>query len=194
MSYHIYTTNGIILKRTPFGEANLLLHILTEDLGLIMASAQSARLSVSKLRSALQEYTLVSVSCIKGKNGWKTTNVLEKDNFYFTYPEYTHRTLAQVVSVLMQMMPGEDPQSTIFNTVKTGFRFLKSIQKENISNMECLLVLRILYHLGYVFADPMTERYVSNTTEWSEELLGEVAKQKIETVAVINKAIKASQL
>src|SRR3954468_15203265 len=104
MSYHIYTTNGIILKRTPFGEANILLHILTEDFGLIMASARSARLSVSKLRTTLQEYSFVSVSCIKGKNGWKITNAVDKGNFYFEYPDYTHKVLAQISSVLLKMI------------------------------------------------------------------------------------------
>jgi recombinational DNA repair protein (RecF pathway) len=69
MSYHVYTTEGIILKRTPFGEANILLHIFTKDLGLIIASARSARLSVSKLRTALQEGSFVIISCVKGKGG-----------------------------------------------------------------------------------------------------------------------------
>ncbi len=61
MSYHIYTTDGIVLKRTAYGEANIFVHVLTHDLGLIIASVQSARLSTSKLNSALSEYTFVSV-------------------------------------------------------------------------------------------------------------------------------------
>jgi recombinational DNA repair protein (RecF pathway) len=32
---------------------------------LILASARSARLATSKLRPALQEYSLVNISCIK---------------------------------------------------------------------------------------------------------------------------------
>ena len=130
MSYHIYTTDGIILKRTPFGEANILLHILTEDLGLIMASARSARLSVSKLRPALQEYAYVSVSCIKGKNGWKITNVVEKGSFYFDMPEHSHKVLAQVVWVLLKMIQGESVHPEIFQTVKSGFEFLKSLSEK----------------------------------------------------------------
>ncbi len=124
MSYHIYTTEGIILKRTPFGEANVVLHILTDDLGLIIASARSARLSVSKLRPALQEYTLVLVSAVKGKNGWKITNVVEKGNFFFQYPKYCHKVLAQISSVLLQMITGESPHPEIFQTVKSGFQTL----------------------------------------------------------------------
>src|SRR3989344_1897416 len=140
MSYHIYTTEGIILKRTPFGEANVALHILTEHFGLIIASARSARLSVSKLRPALQEYTLGSVSCVKGKNGWKVTNVVERGNFFFEYPKYCHRTLAQISSVLLQMITGESPHPEIFQTVKTGFEFLKSLKEADISSLETLMV------------------------------------------------------
>ena len=92
MPYHIYTTDGIILKRTIFGEANIILHVLTGDLGLITATAQAARLLQSKLRMGLQEYSHVSITCIKGKNGWKITNVMEKENFFFHSPLYARHS------------------------------------------------------------------------------------------------------
>ncbi|MEQ1561180.1 MAG: recombination protein O N-terminal domain-containing protein [Nitrospira sp.] len=194
MSYHIYTTEGIILKRTPFGEANILLHVLTADLGLIIASARSARLSVSKLRPALQEYSHVSISCIKGKNGWKVTNVVDKGSFYFGLPEHTHRTLSQVASVLLKMITGESPHREVFETVKTGFDFLKNVDPENISNFETLLVLRILYELGYVVKDSETEIFLEEVNEWGDILLERIKENKIKVVAVINKALKESQL
>ena len=194
MSYHIYTSDGIILKRTPFGEANILLHILTRDMGLIMASARSARLSVSKLRSALQEYTHVSVSCIKGKNGWKVTNVIEKGSFYFEYPEHTHVVMSQIATVLMQMIPGEAPQREVFETVKTGFDFLKSVSQENIPNFETLTVLRILFLLGYVVKDSITEIFLKSCSEWNPDLLQKISDQKKQLIMLINKALQESHL
>lgn len=194
MSYHIYTTDGIILKRTTFGEANILLHILTHDLGLIIASARSARLSVSKLRPALQEYAHVSVSCIKGKGGWKITNVVEKGNFYFENPEYTHTVVSQISSVLMKMIPGESPHKEIFKSVSTGFHFLKEIPKKFVSDLEVLLVLRILNQLGYVVKDNATEIFLNEDESWSLELLEKINDKKKEVIKVINRALKESQL
>ncbi len=226
MSYHIYTTNGIILKQTPFGEANVLLHILTEDLGLIMASAHAVRTPASKLRSALQEYTFVSISCIKGKNGYKVTNVLEKNNFFFEMGDemskipfdikeddvartvLARRVIAQIVSVIMKMIPGESPHPEIFQTVLTGFEYLVKLSEmartvlstkpdesiSNIANFEILAVLRILYHLGYVVSDTHTKEFLDNPNEWSANLLNQISVQKREVVALINKALQASQL
>ena len=194
MSYHIYTTDGIILKRTPFGEANVLLHILTEDLGLIMASARAARLSVSKLRPALQEYALVSLSCIKGKNGWKVTNVVEKGSFYFEYPDHTHQVVAQIATLLLKMISGESPHPEIFQIVKTGFEFLKSLPEKDIPNFEILSVLRILYQLGYVSSSELSRTDLDNSVEWNDELLEKLGQSKKILVGLINKGLKESHL
>ncbi len=171
MSYHIYTTEGIILKGKAFGEASVYLYILTLDLGLIVASARSARLSQSKLRPALQEHSLILVSCVKGKNGWKITNVVDKGNFFFDYPPYSHKVLSQIAFILMKMIQGEYPHQEIFQTVKTGFEFLAGLPELDITNLETLLVLRILYQLGYVVNDQKTKIFLKKTNEWNGELL-----------------------
>ncbi len=194
MSYHIYTTDGIILKRTPFGEANILLHVLTEDLGLIHASARSARVTESKLRPALQEFEDVSISCVKGKSGWKITNVVGKVNFFFEYPKEFHKVLAQVGSILLKMIQGESPQKEVFRTTKSGFEFLKNLTKDEISNFETLIVLRILFLLGYVAKDQKIDMFLDNTDEWRPDLLNEVSSNKTYLIETINKAIKESHL
>lgn len=194
MSYHIYTTDGIILKRTTFGEANVLLHILTLDLGLIIASARSARLSVSKLRPALQEYNLVSVSCIKGKNGWKITNVVSKESFYFDSEEYTHKVISQIISVLLQMIQGEHPHKEIFEIVRDAFIFLKNVKKESLSNFEVLVVIRILHELGYVVNDFDTKIFFEKPIIWNEILLERVKENKTHLISLINKALRESHL
>src|SRR3989338_4392582 len=194
MSCHIYTTDGIILKRTAFGEANIFLHILTEDLWLIVAGARSARLSSSKLRSALQEYTYISVSCVKGKNGWKITNVVEKENFFFNYPNFSHKILSQISSVLLKMIPVESPHKEIFQIVKSGFEFLKTLQEKDVLNFETLVVLRILHQLGYVESGPEINFFLKNREEWNVSILEKVSQDRGNLIFTINKALKESQL
>ncbi len=194
MSYHIYTTEGIILKRTTFGEANLMLYILTQDLGLIIASARSARVSASKLRPALQEYTRVTVSCVKGKGGWKVTNVAHIKNYYFDSPKYTHKVLAQVVSLLIKMMPGESVNKNIFDLVDSAFSELKNINNDDLESFETVVVLRILFELGYVARDGQTEKILENSKNWNKDIILDVTNNRRGIVSVINNALKESQL
>ena len=194
MSYHIYTTDGIILKRTPFGEANILLHVLTEEFGLIMTSARSARLSVSKLRPSLQEYEYVSLSCIKGKNGWKVTNVVGKQNFFFDHKPHAQKIVSQIAVFLMKMMPGESPQKEIFQTVRSGFESIKNLDEKEVSGLEMLLVLRILHQLGYVVKDTRTLVFLEDMSTWNSSELQKIIENKKEILELINGALKESHL
>lgn len=194
MSYHIHTTPGIILKRSPFGEANVLLFVLTYDLGLIMASAKSVRVSASKLRGALQEYSDVSLSCIKGKNGWKITNVVESGNYYFNLPKHAHRVLAQISYILLKMIPGEAPHKAVYKIVKSGLDNLSGVTNESVSSFEILIMLRILKELGYVVVDSVTEVFLENNEDWSSPLYDKITENKTSVVSLINKALKESQL
>ena len=72
---HIYTTKAIIVKSAPVGEANKLYFLLTHDLGFIKASAQGVRLSKSKLKGHLEEFSLILLSVVKGKEIWRITSV-----------------------------------------------------------------------------------------------------------------------
>jgi recombinational DNA repair protein (RecF pathway) len=194
MSYHIYTTDGIILKRTNFGEANILLFILTEELGLIIASAQAARLSVSKLNQSLQEYSFCTISCVKGKNGWKLTNAIAKENFFFGRPVFAQKLISQICAVLLRMMPGEEKHREVFSVVAVGFLEIKNISEKNVANFEIILMLRILFHLGYVDKNQQTEKFLQDDNDWNEEILVEVSATKLDLIKLINKGLEESQL
>ncbi len=192
MSYHVYTTDGIILKRTAFGEANVVLHILTRDHGLIIASAQAVRMVNSKLNSALQEYSHTLLSCIKGKNGWKIINSASKENFFFPLSIKKQQIVARVASVLVQMLPGEEIHPAVFEVVCGGYTELVT-QDKFLKELEALLIARILYHLGYIGLKENTLEFVS-TYGWGGDVLEKVEKNKLLIISHINKAFKESQL
>jgi len=194
MSYHIYTTPGVILKRRTFGESDTVLYVLTRDLGLIIASAKSTRLMVSKLRSSLQEYSLVTLSCIKGKNGWKITNVSSEKNLFFDSPEFAKKVLVQISTMLIKGIAGELPQKEIFETVESGFRLLNEIEEKYIGSFEALMVLRVMHQLGYVVLDSNTEKYLKNNTSWNIEQFEQIEQDKKNIIGLINKSLKESQL
>ncbi len=201
MSYHIYTTEGIILKCTPYGEANFLVHVLSEDLGLIFVSAQSVRTSLSKLRSGLVQYSLGKISVLHGKNGWKTTGMMTERNFFFDVEtkdsEEKNKSMARIVNLILNMIPGETPHPEIFHTVKNGWVYLITVTVEEVATVESIIVLRILYHLGYVVRDNETEIFLGPNTdsiEWNTDLLRHANNVRQRLIAIINLGLASSNL
>ena len=56
-----------MLSERPKKEADRVYNILTRDLGLVRAHAIGVRREESKLRGALEPYSLSSVSLVRGK-------------------------------------------------------------------------------------------------------------------------------
>ncbi|MFZ2522133.1 MAG: recombination protein O N-terminal domain-containing protein [Minisyncoccia bacterium] len=193
MSYHIYTTKGIILKTMNFGEADQVLYILTENFGLIFASVKSSRLLLSKLRNFLEEYCVLNVSLIKGRNTWRITNVDGKEFSFSEYPKESRRILAQVSLILLKMITGESPHREIFNIVNGGFNVLKKVKGENdLQSVETLLVLRIMKELGYVVYQQNIDKFFG--VDWGEEIIKDTFEKRVTLVGLINKAIMESHL
>lgn len=191
--YHIYTTDGLILKRKNFGEGNVLLYVLTKDLGLILASAQSVRSHKSKLSSALMEYSLSTISFIHGKNGWKITNAASRQNFFFDYSPVHRELVAKISNVLIKLIAGEEKHPEIFETVLNAFDLLEGLKDEEVFSLESLIMLRILYHLGYVAKKENTDVFLENNT-FNSEILEKISLQKRDVIELINKGLKESQL
>jgi DNA repair protein RecO (recombination protein O) len=62
-----YRTEGIILRRSNFGEANLLLQIYTKEHGKVEASARSARKPTGKLKGLLEPFLYADFMIVHGK-------------------------------------------------------------------------------------------------------------------------------
>ncbi len=194
MSYHIYTTEGLILKKKSVRESDTLLYVLTKDYGLILASARSSRLLKSKLRQFLQEYSLVRLSCIKSKNGWKITNADNVTTSFYNYPISSRPVLANISAVLLKMITGETPQKEIFEIVRDGFASLANYQNESeMRSIEILTVFRLMNKLGYVPYHSELSRFADNS-DWRKELFKEAEQERTYLISTINKAIKESHL
>ena len=197
MSHHIYTTEGLVLKSTPVGEANLFLSILTRDLGLIGARAAGIRETKSKLRYNLQDFSIATVSFVRGRSNWRVTNARARSNLYENLKSDPDRltVLAQVCALIRALSPGEEKNTRLFSIVSSAFDFLKaaSLSKDSLLNFESVLVLRILHTLGYVAELPLLNEFIKSD-EWSRELIANLNGQRLAAIAEINRSLKASQL
>jgi hypothetical protein len=91
------------------------------------------------------------------------------------------------------MMPGEESHPSVFSLVKSAFTELRKINKDNLESFEMLSVLRIMFELGYVAKNDDIKMFLEDD-KWSSDLLNEIFIKRNIVLAVINKAIKESQL
>lgn len=67
-----YTTQGIILSRTDYGEADRILTFLTSDHGKVRAIAKSVRKSKSKLAGGIELFSISDLTLIIGRGELNT--------------------------------------------------------------------------------------------------------------------------
>lgn len=144
VSYHIYTTKGIILSERPIKEADRVYSILTRELGLIHATALGVRKEASKLRGALEPLSLSRISLVRGKEYWRITSGEFLQNFS------SMREMARPLSLLEKLVQGEEPHPELFDVVEGAVVSRWSTSDVDQEMFEMRLVAKILYQLGYL--------------------------------------------
>ena len=165
MSYHIYTTKGIVLSERSIGEADRIYSILTRDLGKLQARAIGVRKDVSKLRGNIEPFSLSSISFVKGKEHWRLTSA---ESIQVIYPS---PCVARPLSLIEKLVQGEESNPALFDAVEQCVQSGESHDEM----FEIRLVSQILFHLGYLKESDLT--------------LG-----KKDLIKVINEGIEASHL
>lgn len=193
--HHIYTTKAIIIKSFPIGEANKYYFCLTEDLGFIQASAQGVRLDKSKLKGHLQEFCLVKLSLVKGKNVWRIVGVETIENGNFIKDVDKLIAIKNIFSLLLRLLHGEEKNISLFETIESFYLFLlkNELSKSNIQNLETIIVLRVLYHLGYFKETFELIEFVKNNN-LSNDILVLFSDKKNKAILDINNALKETHL
>ena len=147
MSYHIYTTKGIVLSERAVGEADRIYSILTRDLGKLQARAIGVRKNTSKLRGNIEPFSLSSISFVKGKDYWRLTSAQFLQNIS-ALP-----SVARPFSLIEKLVQGEEPHPELFDAIEQTVLFYPERSRgapESDEMFEIRLVSQILFHLGYL--------------------------------------------
>ncbi|MFZ1987858.1 MAG: recombination protein O N-terminal domain-containing protein [Minisyncoccia bacterium] len=187
---HKYPTEGIVLARTLVAEESVLVTLLTKELGLVRARAQGVRKSGAKLSSALQTWAESEIILVHGKEGWRISGALLKQNWFSHITPDARARASHISSLLLRLIHGESPDQTIF-AIFTGFlSALATLPEELHDPLECLAALRLLAALGLDAGDlPGTIPAL-----YTPESLVEVAGNRADFVARVNRGISASGL
>lgn len=192
--HHIYHTEGIILGSRNYGEAGKCFYIFTRDLGMLYASAQGVRKLSSKLRYVLQDFNYVKVDLVRGKDFWRITSA-SKTNMLEDIARDSQKLgiMVNISKLLRRLLAGEDANEILFADLIKGLHILEKTEKrEELPNVEVILVLRILNNLGYIGGAENLQSLI--TSPFEDELVYQVAKSKRDILAEINKALRETQL
>src|SRR3989339_1689792 len=183
MAHQIYLTDGIILKKRDFGEADRLFWIYTEKFGMIMASAKGVRLEKSKLRGNLDVFTCGDFAVISSKDFWRLVDARETISLKFNHNSAEQPSLiggqvkvfARTASLLARMIKGEERNEEMWKQLKILFLnlFKKNVEKKDLKDLEIKSTAAILKTLGY---------------------MDEIPTSMPGLVSAINRAIKESML
>ncbi|MEW5907968.1 MAG: DNA repair protein RecO [Patescibacteria group bacterium] len=157
MSHIIYQTEGIILGRKDFGEADAIITIFTEKFGKINAIAQGVRYLKSKLRYSLDKFSYSRFGLIISKafedSIWRIVDAEEKMPLTDLLKEKERiKILSRIMKLIDRMVQGEERNDNLWQEIKRVVTALndQKISQKDLSELEISVVLNILTVLGYL--------------------------------------------
>ena len=192
--HHIYHTEGIILGSKNFGEAGKYYSIFTRDLGMVYASAQGLRKMSSKLRFVLQDFSYLKIDLVQGKDFWRLTNASKTNKLeQITKQPETFAVFVNIARLLRRLLAGVEPNEVLFSDLLHCLFVLEKVKtKEDLHDIEIIIVLRILNNLGYIGEDDKLEVLIQSP--FQDNAIFEVSKNRRKILSQINKALKETHL
>ena len=157
---------------------------------MLWATARSVREERSKQRHALQDFSLVRVSLVKGKGGWRIGSVECLENMFWRCESRETRTaLIAVVKLLRRLLHGEEVVPGMYKEVREVLRHLPHLPTEAVPILVDIFTLRTLHLLGYI---PKDERYDT----WLAEINWQSTLEPLPRAAstAITRGLEASHL
>jgi len=149
MSYATYITDALVCGTYNRSSADRSFALFTREAGLLYAEARSVREERSRQRYALEDFSLIRVSLIKGRQTWKIGSVEAITN-YFRRAE----TQAERVSVvrlgrnLRRFIHGEEASPLLFDFVVEALEVVVT-DTLNRDFVDLYIELKLLTLLGY---------------------------------------------
>jgi len=198
MAYTKVHTPGIVLAAHNVGEADRLFSIFTRDLGLLYARGRGVRNLSSLQRYALQPLSVVDLSVVRSRGGWRVTNVSSRDSLFALCGDDRARRLfvTRILALLKRLVTGEEMNEDLFAVISNALTFLftETLSADELQTLEAVTVLRTLHFLGYLKQTKFFPETLLDTKEFSKQLLLDMKGKRREAIVEINRALHESQL
>lgn len=169
MAYATYTTKAVVCGSRHSYTSDRSFLLFTQHAGMLWANARSVREERSRQRGALQEFSKIRVSLVRGKSGWRIGSVSALGNAYQEAETRVARgAVTQVLRLLRKYLHGEENQSKIF--LDTELVLEKLVKNDAIEADFWLTVfkLRLMKELGYIAPNDSYGRFLEDS--WPDEV------------------------
>lgn len=192
--YEKYPTDAFVLSGRNRGEADRYYTLYTREFGLIRARCSSVRAERSKMRYALQTFSLSNVSLIRGRAGWRIAGAAAKSGIVVDarIGLLPYAALARISKLLERLLHGEEKSDYLFDSVQEARSALLQ-ERSDADSIELLCVIRILFALGYIAPNSAMQPLFANC-DYTDVMLGTVQAYKVSALGVVNAALSATQL
>ncbi|MBI4262577.1 DNA repair protein RecO [Candidatus Uhrbacteria bacterium] len=141
------TTNAFILRRYNIRDADRIYTLYTERLGKVEAIATGVRKIKSKLGSHLEPCSVVAVTLVRGRMGWRLVNASREQSFFSIHKDLERFALAMTALETVDALTKQEyPDQRIFTIIKTLFH--DAVTKKETASIEPFLYA-LLSALGY---------------------------------------------
>jgi recombinational DNA repair protein (RecF pathway) len=148
MSYEKYITEALVCGSRAQATSNRSYLLFCREAGMIWATAQSVREERSKHRYSLQDFSIVVLSLVHGKGGWRITGTEPVHNFY--YEDMSRERIGyirNIIRTLRRFVHGEEPNQKLYDEVKAALSVSKDV---DLDTLEVVASARMLNALGYI--------------------------------------------
>jgi recombinational DNA repair protein (RecF pathway) len=154
MSYQTYITEALVCGSFNNNTSDKSYLLFSRESGMLFAAAKSVREERSKQRCALQDFSHIRVSLVKGKSGWRIGSTEALDNAFLRSKNRTQRALVNyVIAQLRRYVHGEIPLERTYADVVEICASCERLEQE-ASRAQQLFLLRLLFDLGYIAPHP----------------------------------------
>lgn len=152
MAHVMYITDALVCGSKNHNTADKNYLLFTREHGMLWGTARSVREERSKQRYALQDFSLIRVSLIHGKSGWRIGSTEAIDNpFLRASGRRARGGVTHLVKMLRRYVHGEQPLPAAFDDIEHTLATIALLDDiEQITAWQNVAVVRLLHTLGYV--------------------------------------------
>lgn len=166
MAYQIYITDAIVCGSKPHNTSDKNYLLFTRELGMLWATARSVREERSRQRYALQDFSLIRVSLVRGKTGWRVGSTESITNFFLGAVSRPARGgVVYLVKQLRRYIQGEQPLPAVFEDVCSALaKITLMTEVSDIIIWQNTVMTRLLHTLGYAHLDNELQSFITAPT------------------------------
>lgn len=189
--YATYTTEALVCGSKVHNTSDKNLLLFTQEAGMLFGSVRSMREERSRQRYALQDFSLVRVSLVKGKAGWRVGSVTSLTNYYQSASDRESRGgVVAIIKLLRQFVHGEESHPALYRDTVAALEAMSTAPEGVAPHYRELYTYRLLYHLGYIAREAELTALLADDV-WSDPAAVLIPKK---ATAAVENAIRASHL